>query len=187
MAIGLVVAVLVHTGPKPTVAHRPSSTPATTHPSTAPGPASQRRAQPPESLPLEPDLAARRACPQSATACVDLSDRITWLQSHGRIDFGPVQMEPGTGKQPTPVGTFHVSWKGGPHYISTSYRVPIPWPVFFATGGIAFHAGSLHAQSHGCVHLRMASARYYHDHLPVGAKVVVFASARAPSGPAASR
>jgi lipoprotein-anchoring transpeptidase ErfK/SrfK len=46
--------------------------------------------------------------------------------------------------------------------------------VFFATGGIAFHAGSLTSSSHGCIHLAMRNARYYHDHLPVGAEVAVF-------------
>jgi lipoprotein-anchoring transpeptidase ErfK/SrfK len=51
---------------------------------------------------------------------------------------------------------------------------PMPYAVFFAQGGIAFHGGSLTRPSHGCVHLRIGSARYYHDHLPVGAEVVVF-------------
>jgi lipoprotein-anchoring transpeptidase ErfK/SrfK len=63
---------------------------------------------------------------------------------------------------------------GRPHYVSTSYGVPIPYAVFFAPGGIAFHAGSLTTSSHGCVHLSLPSARYYHDHLPIGAEVAVF-------------
>jgi lipoprotein-anchoring transpeptidase ErfK/SrfK len=83
-------------------------------------------------------------------------------------------MEPGAPTDPTPRGIFHVAWKAGANYISTSFGVPIPYAVFFAPGGIAFHAGSLTSSSHGCVHLTMHNARYYHDHLPIGAEVAVF-------------
>jgi hypothetical protein len=118
---------------------------------------------------------ARRSCPAAAKACVDLSDHLTWLQSGGRITYGPVSMEPGPPgtRHATPRGTFHVQWKAGPDYISTEYNEPMPYAVFFAPGGVAFHGGSLTTSSHGCVHLTRASARYYHDHLPVGAEVAV--------------
>ena len=130
----------------------------------------------PERGASDPVLSARdhRSCPRAATACADLTDHITWLQSRGRITYGPVRMKPGRKDDPTPRGIFHVAWKAGAHYISTSFDVPIPYAVFFAPGGIAFHAGSLTASSHGCIHLSMKSARYYHDHLPIGAEVAVF-------------
>jgi lipoprotein-anchoring transpeptidase ErfK/SrfK len=107
---------------------------------------------------------------------VDLEDHLTWLQSGGRITYGPVSMEPGPPgtRQATPRGIFHVLWKAGADYISTEYHVPIPYPVFFAPGGVAFHGGSLTTPSHGCVHLDIGSARYYHDHLSARAEVVVF-------------
>jgi len=54
----------------------------------------------------------------------------------------------------TPRGTFQVSWKAGPNYASNICNEPMPWAVFFAPGGIAFHGGN--------------------EHLPVGAEVVVF-------------
>jgi L,D-transpeptidase catalytic domain len=117
---------------------------------------------------------ARRSCPRAASACADLKDHITWLQSGGRITYGPVRMEPGRPADPTPRGIFHVAWKAGAHYISTSFGVPIPYAVFFAPGGIAFHAGRLTSSSHGCIHLTLHNARYYHDHLPAGAEVAVF-------------
>jgi L,D-transpeptidase catalytic domain len=119
---------------------------------------------------------ARSSCPAAASACVDLSDHLTWLQSDGRISYGPVPMEPGPPgtQRATPRGTFHVQWKAGPNYISSEYDEPMPYAVFFAPGGVAFHGGSLSTPSHGCVHLDIGSARYYHDHLPVGAEVVVF-------------
>ena len=123
-----------------------------------------------------PSPRASSSCPAAATACVDLKDHLTWLQSDGHITYGPVSMEPGPPgtRQATPRGTFHVQWRAGANYISTEYHVPIPYAVFFAPGGVAFHGGSLDTPSHGCVHLDIGSARYYHDHLPTGAEVVVF-------------
>jgi lipoprotein-anchoring transpeptidase ErfK/SrfK len=120
--------------------------------------------------------ADHRDCPARATACVDLARHITWMQSKGKVTFGPVQMEPGkpAGKHQTPRGTFHVSWKAGPGYVSNIYDEAMPWATFFAAGGIAFHGGSLTSASHGCVHLTVANAHYYNQHLPVGAEVVVF-------------
>jgi lipoprotein-anchoring transpeptidase ErfK/SrfK len=115
---------------------------------------------------------ARRSCPPAASACADLSADLTWLQSDGKITYGPVRMKPGLPR--TPRGTFHVQWKAGAHYVSTEFGEPMPYAVFFAPGGIAFHGGSLTKQSHGCIHLDIDSARYYDDHLPVGAEVVVF-------------
>jgi lipoprotein-anchoring transpeptidase ErfK/SrfK len=118
----------------------------------------------------------RQDCPAAATACVDLTRHITWLQTGGKVSFGPVQMEPGKpgGGHETPRGTFHVAWKAGPAYISTTYHEPMPWATFFAAGGIAFHGGSLTKWSHGCVHLTTKNAHYYNEHLPIGAEVVVF-------------
>jgi hypothetical protein len=115
-------------------------------------------------------------CPAAADACVDLIRHITWLQAGGRITFGPVPMEAGEpgGQHQTPRGTFQVEWKAGPTLVSNTYHEPMPWATFFAPGGIAFHGGSLTAWSHGCVHLTMANAYYYNEHLPVGAEVVVF-------------
>jgi hypothetical protein len=118
----------------------------------------------------------RANCPAAASACVDLDEHITWLQSNGKVSYGPVQMEPGPpgSAHATPTGRFHVQWKAGPSYVSTLYHEVIPWAVFFAPGGIAFHAGSLTKGSHGCVHLTLDAAHYYNQHLPVGAEVVVF-------------
>jgi hypothetical protein len=134
--------------------------------------AASRRAN----APLVLTASDQRDCPAAAVACVDLTRHITWLQSGGKVSFGPVQMEPGKpgGGHETPRGTFHVSWKAGPTYMSTTYHEPMPWATFFAAGGIAFHGGSLTKWSHGCVHLTTANARYYQEHLPIGSEVVVF-------------
>ena len=126
--------------------------------------------------PLTLSAADRRDCPAAAMACVDLARHLTWLQSGGQVTFGPVQMEPGQpgSAHQTPQGLFHVAWKAGPAFVSDIYHEAMPWATFFAAGGIAFHAGRLTQWSHGCVHLTLASARYYNIHLPIGAEVVVF-------------
>jgi hypothetical protein len=128
------------------------------------------------SVPLTLTAHDSQACPAAATACVDLTRHITWLQADGRVTFGPVPMEPGPPgtANSTPAGTFEVAWKAGPNYISTTYHEAMPWATFFAPGGIAFHGGSLTHWSHGCVHLTVVNAHYYNEHLPIGAEVVVF-------------
>ena len=120
--------------------------------------------------------AERSRCPAPARACADLTAHVAWLQSGTRVTYGPVRMEPGQPGTPsaTPVGTFSVQWKAGPHFVSGEYGDPMPYATFFAPGGVAFHGGSLTRASHGCVHLTVASARYFQDHLPVGAEVITF-------------
>jgi len=134
--------------------------------------AASRRAN----VPLVLTASDKRDCPAAAVACVDLTRHITWLQSGGKVSFGPVRMEPGKpgGGHETPRGTFQVAWKAGPTYMSTTYHEPMPWATFFAAGGIAFHGGSLTKWSHGCVHLTTPNAHYYNEHLPIGSEVVVF-------------
>jgi len=154
--------------PVPESASGASAAPAA---SDSPRPAARRAA-----VPLVLTAADRRHCPATATACVDLTRHITWLQANGKTTFGPVQMEPGRpgGGHETPRGAFRVEWKAGPSYVSNIYHDPMPWATFFAAGGIAFHGGSLTAWSHGCVHLTDSNAHFYNELLPVGAQVVVF-------------
>jgi hypothetical protein len=132
---------------------------------------------PAEDTPLVLTAQDRKDCPAAATACVDLTRHLTWLQSDGKVSFGPVRMEPGkpgSGPHATPTGTFQVQWKAGPAFVSDIYHEPMPWATFFAPGGVAFHGGSLTSWSHGCVHLTVDNAHYYNQHLPIGAEVVVF-------------
>jgi len=140
----------------------------------APDPAGGASA--PLAAPLVLTAQDRADCPRAAAACVDLARHITWLQTDGQVSFGPVRMEPGQpgSAHTTPRGTFQVSWKAGPNFVSDIYDEAMPWPTFFAPGGIAFHGGSLTHWSHGCVHLTVANAYYYHQHLAIGAEVVVF-------------
>jgi hypothetical protein len=119
----------------------------------------------------------RRDCPAAAAACVDLAGEITWLQAAGKVTYGPVRMQPGPPGAPhaTRAGTFRVTGNAGPGYLGTAYHHLTPWPVFYAPGGIAFCAGNLGQPSDdGCVDLTLAAARFYRQHLPDGAEVVVF-------------
>ena len=160
--------------PRPSSGARASGAPGSLLGAAAGRSAAGRADAPAGSLALT--AADHRDCPAGATACVDLTRHISWLQAGGTVTFGPVQMEPGKpgGQHQTPRGTFHVSWKAGPGFMSSEYHEPMPWATFFAAGGIAFHGGSLTAWSHGCVHLTVANAQFYNEHLPVGAEVVVF-------------
>jgi lipoprotein-anchoring transpeptidase ErfK/SrfK len=81
----------------------------------------------------------------------------------------------------TPVGKFRVAWKDQEHYSSEFAGMPMPNSVFFAAGGIAFHAGSLDEGSHGCVHLSDAASLTFFESLKVGDSVEVQALS-APAG-----
>lgn len=78
----------------------------------------------------------------------------------------------------TPNGVFNVIRKGGADHRSNQWKMAnglgsvMAWPVFFH-GGVAIHYDPLGA-SHECVHVpSMADAKNIHDHLPIGARVVV--------------
>lgn len=111
-------------------------------------------------------------CPRRARACVDVKRGLAWLQSRGRTSYGPVPIATGTRRHPTPGGNFRVVWKAR-HWVSTEYDVPMPFSLFFAAGGIAFHEGPLNEHSHGCIHLTREAARVFFHRLTVGAHVHV--------------
>ena len=112
-------------------------------------------------------------CSPRAEACVSTGQRLAWLQHEGRLAFGPVRITIGTPSQPTPRGAFHVVWKDEEH-TSTLYGVDMPYSVFFAAGGIAFHQGPLDQPSHGCVHLTAVAASAFFAALQPGDRVEVF-------------
>jgi hypothetical protein len=186
VTIAMYVAVSVSADVRAATPGRPGITQAPVSDRNAADPASARDPRPslpPKSAatPQAPGSLAltagdRGACPPAVAACVDLSRHLTWLQSNGKVTFGPVRMEPGPpgSANATPRGRFTVIWKGGPNVISNIYDEPMPWAVQFTSDGVAFHAGSLTLPSHGCVHLAMANAHYYNEHLAAGAEVVVF-------------
>jgi len=110
-----------------------------------------------------------------AVACVSLSTKQAWLVRSGQVVYGPVKIMPGKADGPTPVGRFRVQWKDQEHYSSEFDNAPMPNSVFFAAGGVAFHAGSLETASHGCVHLSDADSLEFFHELRVGDAVQVLA------------
>ncbi len=112
-------------------------------------------------------------CTVTARACADLSTGQAWLISRGAVTRGPLPIKPGTPEEPTPVGTFQVQWKDRNHVSAEFDNAPMPFSVFFASGGIAFHEGSLERFSAGCVHLTHDDAVAFFDTLQVGDEVQV--------------
>jgi hypothetical protein len=111
-------------------------------------------------------------CTSAARACVDLDDRVAWLIANGSVVRGPVDVMTGDEKTPTPRGAFHVQWKAQ-EYTSRQYLSQMPYSVFFADGGIAFHEGRQDTYSGGCVKLTNEDAVAWFDFLQVGDQVQV--------------
>lgn len=122
-------------------------------------------------------IPANNQCPSTATACVDLTDNLTWIQSDGAVTYGPVKMLAGKSGARTPTGTFHVYLKQKMHYSKEFNNAPMPYSVFFV-GGVAFHEGSLSNPSAGCVHLSQSSAVQFYQLLSNGDTVYVYGAAK---------
>jgi len=116
--------------------------------------------------------AAAAPCSARAAACIDLSANQSWLMHDGVVTYGGVPITSGKPGYQTPAGTFRVTYKDIDHW-SKAYDGPMPYSVFFTQSGIAFHQGSLTAQSHGCVHLSPQAARTFFDSLQPGDVVEV--------------
>ena len=136
-------------------------------------PAARVAPRPVHAAASSPRPALPPGCSRRAEACVSAAQRLAWLQRDGRIVLGPVHVALGGVSHRTPLGTFHVSWKDAEHTSST-YGTDMPYAVFFAAGGIAFHQGPLGEPSHGCVHLPPGAARAFFEALQPGDRVEVF-------------
>jgi hypothetical protein len=148
-------------------------------PSTAPipapgsGPLLIPLPPPPPPPPPPPVLVRGTPCLSNVAACVRLSTRQAWLIDKGRVTLGPVPITSGKSGERTPTGRHRVLWKDKDHLSREFDDAPMPWSVFFAAGGIAFHTGSLRAQSSGCIHLSDATAKRFFGNLTVGDVVQV--------------
>ena len=124
----------------------------------------------------EPVLAAGTPCPTTAKACVDLTTQQAWLINNGVVTHGPVGVGSGGPGEETPTGTFHVLVKDQNHVSAEQGGAPMPYSVFFAPGGVAFHGGNLRKASAGCVHLADADAIAFFNTLKIGDEVDVLAT-----------
>lgn len=118
-------------------------------------------------------------CSITARSCVDLESRRAWLIQDGRVVRGPVGVSTGGAGKETPVGhSFRVyrkerDHKSGEFRLPNGQPAPMPWSVFFADGGIAFHTGDPTRASSGCVRLTDADAQAWFAHLQIGDQVQV--------------
>jgi lipoprotein-anchoring transpeptidase ErfK/SrfK len=79
----------------------------------------------------------------------------------------------GRDSKPTPTGVFSILNKT-PMYRSKKYdNAPMPYAQFFEPHGIALHAGSVLAESHGCVHLPAAFAKKLYSVTDIGTPVYI--------------
>lgn len=111
-------------------------------------------------------------CGAEIRACVSLSTKQAWLLNNGAVEVGPVPITHGGTTNPTPTGVWPVAWKDQEH-TSSIYGDSMPYSVFFAPGGIAFHEGRLDEDSHGCIRLNMADAQTFFGTLAIGQLVRV--------------
>jgi hypothetical protein len=124
-------------------------------------------------------LVAGTPCTITARACVDLDSQRAWLFSDGAIVRGPVKVATGGNGKPTPIGhSLRVYNKDAQHKSQESklpngQPAPMPWSVFFADGGIAFHSGSPSRSSSGCIHLNLADAKAWYNYMAIGDQVQV--------------
>jgi hypothetical protein len=124
-------------------------------------------------------LVAGTPCTTTARACVDLDSQRAWLFSEGAIVRGPVKIASGGNGKPTPIGhSLRVYNKDAKHKSQESklpngQPAPMPWSVFFADGGIAFHSGSPSRSSSGCIHLNLADAKAWYNYMAIGDQVQV--------------
>jgi lipoprotein-anchoring transpeptidase ErfK/SrfK len=119
-----------------------------------------------------PEKVKGTPCTGSARACVDLDRKKAWLIDGGRVVRGPVVVRHGDSETPTPRGTFRVQWKAE-QYTSREYLTQMPYSVFFADGGIAFHEGTRENPSAGCVKLAHDDAVAWFHFLRVGDEVQI--------------
>jgi hypothetical protein len=126
----------------------------------------------PHPAPPGPALVAGTPCTATARACVALGERLAWLLDGGNVVRGPVPMQHGDAADPTPRGTFKVQWKAE-QYTSREYLTQMPYSVFFADGGIAFHEGTQDTPSAGCVKLEHEDATAFFYFLQKGDEVQI--------------
>lgn len=76
----------------------------------------------------------------------------------GRFGDREFEVRCGSKKNPTPTGAFTVEWKSRKWH-SRQYDAPMPYAMFYHKGA-ALHVGPMRGNSHGCVRLNEADAKF---------------------------
>lgn len=123
----------------------------------------------PVEAPLPEPEPSSTPCPPAAKVCVDLDHQISWLQDgEGHRIGNVVPISSGAKGHATPDGSFRVTHKVKNEVSREFGNAPMPNAIYFAPGGIAFHAGDPDILSHGCVHLSYKESERYWEHLNPG-------------------
>ena len=123
---------------------------------------------------LKPGQYLWRDVPEGAgpeRVVISLSDQMAYLY-RGNTLMAATTISTGRDSKPTPAGIFSVINKT-PSYWSKKYDAPMPFALFFDPAGLALHAGSVSAKSHGCVHLPSAFAKKLYSVTNVGTPVYI--------------
>jgi hypothetical protein len=124
---------------------------------------------------LKPGQYLWRDVPDSAGServVISLSDQMAYLY-RGDTLMAATTISTGRESKPTPTGVFSILNKT-PMYRSKKYdNAPMPYAEFFEPHGIALHAGSVTAESHGCVHLPAAFAKKLYSVTDIGTPVLI--------------
>jgi hypothetical protein len=103
---------------------------------------------------------------------ISLSDQMAYLY-RGDTLMAATTIATGREDKPTPTGIFSILNKT-PMYRSKKYdNAPMPYAQFFDPAGIALHAGSVSAQSHGCIHLPASFAKKLYSVTDIGTPVFI--------------
>lgn len=124
---------------------------------------------------LKPGQYVWRDVPPSAgpeRVVISLSDQMAYLY-RGETLMAATTISSGRESKPTPTGIFSILNKT-PMYRSRKYdNAPMPYAQFFEPHGIALHAGSVAAESHGCIHLPTSFAKKLYSVTDVGTPVII--------------
>ena len=124
---------------------------------------------------LRPGQFVWRDVPDSAGAervVISLSDRMAYLY-RGNTLMAATTISSGRDSKPTPTGIFSI-FRKTEMYRSKKYdNAPMPYAEFFDPAGLALHAGSVSAESHGCVHLPSAFAKKLYSVTDIGTPVFI--------------
>ena len=105
-------------------------------------------------------------------AKVDVSTQTMTVIYNGKVEYRWPVSTARAGKH-TPRGQWNAYWLSKYHRSSIYNNAPMPFAVFFAPGGIAFHEGNTETESAGCVRLSRANAERWFNSLQVGDRVEV--------------
>lgn len=113
----------------------------------------------------DPGTVEGTPCSAQTRACVDLAANKAWLIKDGEVTDGPIAISHGGKGKETPTGEFSVQWKDSQHRSKEYDDAPMPWAVFFAPGGVAFHEGNPETTSAGCVRMDSKDAMNFYNEL----------------------